>query len=140
MGYLLLAKLQHDCREICSGTLVVSMNSNTKKSICYLMQLPGDILHTHSFGDSNVQARPILKTESKHLCLLLLVSDPRILRDNIFKVASLIFFSSIWTKLINSNVIHNNIFIYYKDNHKCSILISIIPKSNQYNFSREFKR
>ena len=52
-----------------------------------------------SFGDSNEQARSILKTESKYLCLLILVADPHVVHDNIFRVILLIFFSSIWTNL-----------------------------------------
>ena len=36
------------------------------------------------------------------------------------------FFFKKWTNLINNNVIHNHIFIYYRDNYKCNI----------YNFSR----
>ena len=46
--------------------------------------------------------------------------------NNTFKTVSLLLFFLNWTNLINSNVIHNHIFIYYRDNYKCNI----------YNFSR----
>ena len=58
---------------------------------------------------------------------LKLVADSRIVSDNIFRIVSLayiyiyIFLFSIWTILINNNVIHNHIFIYYSDSHKCNI-------------------
>ena len=46
-------------------------------------------------------------------------------RNNIFRMVFLILFFAIWTNLINSNVFHNNIFFYYRNNHKCN---------NIYNF------
>ena len=41
--------------------------------------------------------------------------------NDIFRVVALNLFFAIWTDLINSNVFHNLIFIYYRDNHKCNI-------------------
>ena len=54
---------------------------------------------------------------------LKLVVNSRVAGDNIF-----FFLFSIWTNLINNNVIHNHIFNYYNDNYKCNIYIYI------YNF------
>ena len=61
--------------------------------------------------------------------------------DNFFRVVSLnLFIISSWTNLINSNVIYNHIFIYYRDNHKCKkYIIYLVPKSKQYNFLKNSK-
>ena len=68
----------------------------------------------------------IFLLSSLHQLIIKLVTNLYIVRDNIFKMVLLNLFFVIWTNLLNSNIFHNHIYIYYRDNHKCNI----------YNFCR----
>ena len=71
----------------------------------------------HNYKTSLLLDSQINNNQSWTLCVV---------SDNFFRVVSLnLFIISSWTNLINSNVIYNHIFIYYRDNHKCNIYIYI---------------
>ena len=59
-----------------------------------------------------------------------LAANPHIAHDNFFKVVSLNLFFTICSNLIKNNVFHNNIFIYYMNNHKCNTGTIIIININ----------
>ena len=52
-----------------------------------------------------------------------LFTNPCVAHDNIIRMISLNSFLAVWTNSINSNVFHNHVFIYYRNNHKCNIYI-----------------
>ena len=47
-----------------------------------------------------------------------LATNPRVACYKFFRMVSLNLFFTICINLINNNVFHNNIFIYYRNNHK----------------------
>ena len=52
------------------------------------------------------------------------------MRDEFFRMVSLNLFFTICINLINNNLFHNNIFIYYSNNHKCNIGTIIVINMN----------